>query len=330
VALASASTDTDAAIRKAAAKVTFLEQKVAATEAEMGRINPALEPVSDKKFFDGHRSDYPTDERPVMKEPFRSPFPILQSSNEYDRDFVKDENNDKGYWSAQMKYDGLRVRVPKLKELIAKAQAKAKEEEMEEEAAIDKEADAHKAANAAEAANEDAKIEEDEAEAAANDSDAGVSEQGETVEREVKELEECKRRLAATKKKLADIAAKNPVEAAVAEENAQEKERQERREIQEGQKSEESKKRVEEESKKTVEEVQADIEQTEKELEAAAERLRKKRAEQAAQYGHDVRRSEAPCPKGCEKIGQKSGAALPGAITGLSISAMVALWSAAA
>merc|ERR1719183_1391918 len=100
-------TEADAAIRETAAEVTLLEHKVEALEAKIAKakITPELEPVSDKKFFDGKRADYSTDERARRPDDFRYPFPVIQADREYDTDYVKDDNTDDGYYAAQMEYD---------------------------------------------------------------------------------------------------------------------------------------------------------------------------------------------------------------------------------
>jgi hypothetical protein len=83
-------------------------------------INPPLKDVaSDKKFFGPpFPADYPEDKRPridrsildSIKSPDQ-PYPALQSREDYDRDFVKDENSDTGAWKAQFEYDAARKRL---------------------------------------------------------------------------------------------------------------------------------------------------------------------------------------------------------------------------
>merc|ERR1719458_1841664 len=69
-----------------------------------GLISPKLDPESDKVFF-GH------------------PYPAVQDTNEFDRDYVKDENNDGGEWKAQMDYDLLRTKLSKAQDDMEKAKA---------------------------------------------------------------------------------------------------------------------------------------------------------------------------------------------------------------
>merc|ERR1719504_212854 len=83
-------------------------------------INPKLEDkASDKKFFGPpFPADYPDDKRPVpnkgildkVKGPDQ-PYPALQSKEDFDRDYVKDENSDTGAWQAQFEYDRLRKKL---------------------------------------------------------------------------------------------------------------------------------------------------------------------------------------------------------------------------
>jgi len=98
-------------------------------KVSLARINPELAPVSDKKFFDGRRADYVTDRRPHKDAPlhFTHPYPEVQDSNDYDKDYVKDENGDGGEHAAQSLYDRLRhAIVEQQKELEAlKAAQKA-------------------------------------------------------------------------------------------------------------------------------------------------------------------------------------------------------------
>jgi len=86
------------------------------------RISPPLKDVkSDKKFFGPpFPADYPDDQRPVVDKSILNklkgpdqPYPALQSKADFDRDYVKDENSDKGSWSAQFEYDALRRKLAK-------------------------------------------------------------------------------------------------------------------------------------------------------------------------------------------------------------------------
>merc|ERR1712224_209201 len=76
------------------------------------RINPELEPKSSKGFFG---KDYPRDLRPKADEHFQMdyPYPAVQVTDDFDKDFVKDENSDGGRWDTQMEYDTVRSQLVK-------------------------------------------------------------------------------------------------------------------------------------------------------------------------------------------------------------------------
>lgn len=75
---------------------------------------------SDKKFFG---KDYPWDKRPQVDVlHFKHPYPVVQDSGDFDRDFIKDENSDDGSWAAQTEYDRLRHKLLKEKADVTKAQ----------------------------------------------------------------------------------------------------------------------------------------------------------------------------------------------------------------
>merc|ERR1719171_2737431 len=87
-------------------------------------VSPAVE-KSDKKFFG---KDYPWDKRPpVDVMHFKHPYPVVQDSDDFDKDFVKDENSDDGSWKAQTEYDRLRHKLLKEKADVQDA-LKAKKE----------------------------------------------------------------------------------------------------------------------------------------------------------------------------------------------------------
>merc|ERR550537_1301666 len=119
---------------------------IEASQVLQERIEPELEPKSDKKFFG---KDYPDDVRPAVIHHFSHPYPTVQDSDRYEKDYVKDENDDGGYWKAQMEYDRVKNKL-----------AQEKEEE--------KELDAAKAAEAK--AAQDRMVAEDKEDAASHES----------------------------------------------------------------------------------------------------------------------------------------------------------------
>lgn len=102
----------------------------AATQLRSG-ISPTLQPKSDEAFF-GKGGDYPHDDRPgVDVFHFKHPYPVVQDSSDYDRDYVKDENSDNGYWAAQTEYDRLRHKLQTEKDIVQKALAGKEQAEKE-------------------------------------------------------------------------------------------------------------------------------------------------------------------------------------------------------
>jgi hypothetical protein len=100
------------------------------------RVSPALRPESNKKFFG---KDYPRDERPKVDVlHFNHPYPVVQDSEEFYKDFVSDQNADNGEWKAQQEYDRLRHKLRQLKKDAAQALKKKNEEKAELEATMDK------------------------------------------------------------------------------------------------------------------------------------------------------------------------------------------------
>lgn len=164
--------------------------------ASTADINPPLMPVSDKKFFDGPRADYATDLRPQTKHHFTWPFPEVQDSNDYDKDYVKDENGDGGEYIAQSTYDNLRAKLAKqkadledLKRRESSANADVDNAKKKEEAARKIAEDAHKKA--------------DEAGKKGVDGPSGdVGGLTGEVEAEIKDLEDCKEQLKKAKERL--------------------------------------------------------------------------------------------------------------------------------
>lgn len=167
---------------------------------------------SDKKFFG---KDYPWDKRPVADKHYKfdHPYPAVQDTGDYDRDFVKDENADGGKWQAQMEYDILRSKIRQAEKAFAEAKARLEKEEAEWTAVKDKYQKTSSAATSAETARKQAELESAEATKKVNDL-AGPAykpgqkvggEVGEAVDRvnkEIDDLETCKKELAAAKKRL--------------------------------------------------------------------------------------------------------------------------------
>merc|ERR1719272_1742953 len=85
------------------------------------RIAPALKPESSKEFL----KDLTSDKRPKVDIlHFKHPYPVVQDSEDFDKDFIKDQNTENGEWKAQSEYDRLRHKVAQLKKEAAEALAK--------------------------------------------------------------------------------------------------------------------------------------------------------------------------------------------------------------
>lgn len=265
------------------------------------RISPELEPKSDKKF----NKDYQWDKRPVADKHyvFDHPYPAVQDTSDYDRDFVKDENNDGGKWKAQMEYDILRSKIRKAERGLADAKEKLEKEEAEWKAARDKYQTTSADADSAESARKKAEQDAANAERRVNELEGASSKQGtkaggavgdavKKVQDEMNDLEKCKEELAAAKKRLKEL--------------IKEKEEMDKREKVE---QEERKKKVVKEKEKKVKEKEEKSharEDAEKEVakQAAAEtNWRKKVAEEQKEHAQasksyeeelaDVKRTEA-------------------------------------
>lgn len=131
-------------------------------------IKPKLDPSSDRIF----QKDYVHDLNPrgqSAKIKFSHPYPMVQDTNDYDKDYVKDENNDDGEWKAQMEYDLLRTKISKEKDDYKHAKATEEALRKELEAARKAEEAAEKAAREAEERARKAQEDADSKAAAAKD-----------------------------------------------------------------------------------------------------------------------------------------------------------------
>lgn len=178
------------------------------------RISPELDHDSDKKF----RKDYPYDQRPAADKyyVFNHPYPAVQDSGDYDADFVKDENSDGGRWAAQMNYDTLRVKIRAANAKLEKLKKKMEDEYEEWMHAKANEADTAKSAAEAGKDVEAAKKAAGAAERAVNDLEGSSQADGtkvggqvgdavKKVEKEMKDLEDCKKKLAEAKARLKKV-----------------------------------------------------------------------------------------------------------------------------
>jgi len=177
-----------------------------------GAISPALEPTSDRHFFE---TDYPDDLHPSPSKghlkKFDHPYPVVQDHETYDKDFVKDENNDRGEWQAQMEYDSIRTKLRGQQQVVNEAQRLVQKEKHSVE---EEEREEHEAEEAEDKAKEDAEKAAEEAEKAHADverlvgksaADGGEEVGGsigdaiKEVKNRTKHLEECQKQLVEAK-----------------------------------------------------------------------------------------------------------------------------------
>lgn len=163
------------------------------------KIEPALHPESDEKFFD---KDYPTDMRPKVTNMFDHPYPSVQASTDYDDDYVKDENHDDGYWAIQMEYDRLKNKLAREKDTLAKAKAKMEEEKWEYDQVVKFEGEAEAAAREAEQKSAASAGSAANAEGAAGDEAGQIDGATGSVEKETDNLKGCEEQLAKAKEAL--------------------------------------------------------------------------------------------------------------------------------
>jgi len=195
------------------------------------RITPELEHQSSKKFD----QDFPLDKRAAVDEHYKfgHPYPTVQDSNDFDSDFVKDENSDGGVWDAQMKYDLLRAKIQKAKAKLGKLKTKM-ETEYEEWMRAKK--DAADVDVALEKARKEAELERNTAEAASkrvNDLEGHSQKDGTgvggaigkgigDVKKEMEDLQKCKEALAKARERLSKALKAKEDEKAVEEKKEKE------------------------------------------------------------------------------------------------------------
>jgi len=173
-----------------------------ALRGEPQNINPSLHPADHAKFFD---KDYPDDLRPKVINDFDHPYPTVQDSKDYDKDYVKDENNDNGEWTAQMEYDRLKNKLAREMDDVKKYKSKMDEEEWEYRQVQDFEKNAEEAAKKAEADSAAAAGSAADKEGAAGDSAGSIASESSQVEKETDDLKGCEKALAKAKQALKDL-----------------------------------------------------------------------------------------------------------------------------
>jgi len=176
------------------------------------RLNPKLDPKSDKVFFD---HDYPHDLKPTAVHEFDHPFPTVQDSEDFDSDYVKDENSDAGEWKLQQKYDSLAQKLAQARAAAAKAKEVEERKYQDLNTHRSEEREARLEAREARAAKEKAekraeeKLEEAEHhldEVMGKDiSEGGIAKATENLKNETQDLEGCKKKLAEARAELKKV-----------------------------------------------------------------------------------------------------------------------------
>merc|ERR1719277_1994993 len=156
----------------------------AAAAGEGNIVPPLVDVASDKKFYGPpFPADYPDDiSPPAEKGLFKknSVYPKVQEEGFFDKDYVKDENSDRGQWKAQSEYDAARTKAANEKRQAENAAKRAENEAQEEAQAADKfsqrkqqeedaASEAKKAADEAEGAAQSAKNKAEKAHAEAEE-----------------------------------------------------------------------------------------------------------------------------------------------------------------
>jgi len=104
-------------MRLAVAAVLLAEPTSAAVVSKgvAGGTGKTLEPKD--QFW---KQDYPHDEQPAPpeEEPFDHPSPMVQDSEDWDKDYVEDTNSDNGEYKNQARYDELRHRIGPLRDAV--------------------------------------------------------------------------------------------------------------------------------------------------------------------------------------------------------------------
>lgn len=196
--------------------------------ASLAKISPPLHTGSDKKFFGPpFPANYHEDKRPVPEKSIldkvRGPdqaYPALQGHDEYDRDYVKDENSDHGDWKAQFEYDLLRNKLRKERGDASRSKHWTEKEFNDVD---DAQRNADKAGRDVDSAQKDLDDAKAGEESSKHDPDdwsgppshekldklkAAVADAEKNYEKEKKEFEECKKNLEESKKILDDLKAK--------------------------------------------------------------------------------------------------------------------------
>lgn len=272
---------------------------------EAPEVSPKLDPESHKVFY---KMDYPHDEQPPTDKPheksdFTHPYPVIQENEAYDKDYVKDENNDGGEWKAQMEYDTLRHKILKVRQGVDQKKEFMKQAEQEVQVAQDAHEASAESVKKAQNKTQEAKAEAEEAAKKVDELEGRKYHRGEhpkiggklgpaidKVKEEMDNFEKCQEQLEKARSKLetlveeheAAMRAKAEAAANMGEGGAEGlDESLEARVVREEEEDEDAHKSLEEREKELAD--------AQSELDKAAEKLRKFRHEQAVGPGVTVK-----------------------------------------
>lgn len=157
---------------------------------------------------DYSKTGYTKDTTPkAAKVNFGHPFPILQEPEDYDKDFVKDVDDDHGEWKVQTEYDRARLKLAKEKDDVAKALAREIMENDEYHNAQKNEHDAEEQAKRATGDADRARHEADDVKTQADGVVGPRSQAERDVESAKQTLEGCKAALEAAQARLKELQA---------------------------------------------------------------------------------------------------------------------------
>lgn len=142
------------------------------------------------------KKDLPRDDRPEVTKwhtnyDFKHPFPHIQVENDFDADFVKDENEDNGEWKAQEHYDHLRIHIAKVQAEVDLLRERAKSEKQLLDNASGEERRLEDKSQQEEQELDAAKAKADRAQAEVERLKTAVAQAKADVEREKRELAGC-------------------------------------------------------------------------------------------------------------------------------------------
>lgn len=265
---------------------------------------------SSKKFFG---KDLPGDKRPVADEHyyFDHPYPAVQDTGDFDKDFIKDENSDGGKWQAQMEYDLLRNKLHVAEKDLARLQKKMDSQDEVVQKAKKAYLEATNQVSKDQSTTGIAQHDLAEADGGVDKIESQVADAEDKVAKEVKDLEACKKALEDAKQALKDLKDKKVAAGekyekdvedwkAAEEKRVKDDEEEEKKEEEEKveeekrvkQKKEDDKKKKEEDERKQVEEDKATEENVRKEAQTKKEKENEEKEQKKKEEEEEDKKEE--------------------------------------